>query len=249
MSALRPAGLALAFTLTAHAWLCAQAPDFAGLESRDERRPAAKITAVPPSSEKGYDFLLSASDKTFNQLIGAVLKMGEGKPSKSGKKLQALSVSFPKDGYMALAGSYTQPQTAQTKEGTFKFNVVARLGAPAVNVVQLDIVGASVYLNGARIFNSDSADTAPIGVMLDFLSPGISQAAGRSLHEAETAIARRYGQGAASPGTRVEDLLVISGNKVLVKILPGLLSPLFPPIQVTQVKIASGKIDMKANFQ
>lgn len=230
---------------------------FEGLEAVPRSGFPADVapTAIAREGQApGHDLFLSISDKTFNSVLQAIQKRpkkdrDDPQVSPSGKRLESLWVSFPRGNYMALTGTYAQEATTDTKAATFKFNVVARLGTPEVNIVQMDIVGAQIYLNDAKVFESTPRDTRPIGAVLDFLSPGITRRAQKGIEEARTSLQRRYGDDAVNPDVDVTDLFSIDGNVFRVRILPGLLSPLFPPIQLTEVKIREQRLEMKANFQ
>jgi hypothetical protein len=223
----------------------AQDPSTSGLENAP-RPVSPAASASPPRSDVSYDIGLTLSDRLINLVLGKVIERKLARTGADKRRLTALKVTFS-GREVTLAGSFTSPPTAATAGANFEFHVRGSFALPQSNRVLFTILAARVMLNGVRAFDAGPENASAIGAWLDFLSPSITRTASRAALAAETALSRSMG--GPPEFTEVTDLLVIDGNKIILTILPTLLSPLFPPLVITSVVIDGGRIALRGNFK
>jgi len=202
---------------------------------------------LPPAEPTRYDIALSVSDRTLNRVAKAVVDAAAKKAKPGAKKLEQLTFAFDQDSTLTLSGAYSSPASANTREGKFQFTVRSKLAFPNPNDLSLSILSARVTLNGVSAFESRPDNPGAIAAWLDFFSPSITRGANKAMSNVETAMARRLGQEAAD--VPLHELVAIRGNQIDVHILPTILSPLFPPLNLTWVKIEKGKLNVKGDFK
>ncbi len=190
-----------------------------------------------------FDLVVSASDRLVNRLLSIGLK--KAKPSPSGKKLKSMSISFGEQGVACVEGVFHNPASKQTKAADFEFKICCALSAENSKDVVFDIIEANVKLNGVEVFKSEREDPKPIGAVLDFLAPGIERAASEKLEKITEDIGKKLGE---KRDVRVDEVMYIEENKVVICILPNVLSPLFPQVDVRHVGVRDGMVQLFLSF-
>ena len=195
----------------------------------------------PPTD---FDLVVSASDRLVNRLLRIGLK--KAKPSKTGKKLKSMSISFGEQGVACIEGVFHNPASEQTKAADFDFNICCKLSAEDSRDVIFEIIEATVKLNGVEVFRSEREDPKPIGAVLDFLAPGIENAASEKLTEVTDKVSEKLGE--LTREVRVDQVMYIEENRVVVCILPNVLSPLFPQVDVRHIGVRDGMVQLFLSF-
>jgi len=240
--------LLLVAVLTAFSAAPALAHDLPSLEGLN-LVPGGGTTRLIQSDRRNptiddFDLVVSASDRLVNRLVS--LNLQKAKPSPTGKRLKALNLSFREQGMARIEGRFYMPATDRTKAGEFDFVLSCALSTETSSDVVLDIADAQIKLNGVEVFRSFRQDPKPIGAVLDFLSPGIESAAAQGLDKMATSVSRSMGHQPAD--IDVNDLINIDGNRVVIRVLPHVLSPLLPGVQVRHIGIDRGMAQIFLSF-
>ena len=105
-----------------------------------------------------------------------------------------------------------------------------------------------IRLNGRRAFRTTRRDPQPIGAWLDFLSPGLRKGVADRMVEMETKLGEKLGGEAVSEDLDVADVVAVRDNVIVLKILPHLLSPLFPEVAIEHVGVDGGMLQVFLAF-
>lgn len=164
--------------------------------------------------------------------------------SPSGKRLTALTLSFREAGVAHIAGTFAMDATTATKKAEFDFVIDCALGSSQTTDVVFDILEASVRLNAVEVFHSTRTNPQPVGALLDFLAPAIENAVERGLRRAETTMEERFAAARPSKDMGVADVLYVEGNRLGIRLLPHLLSPILPPLTVGRIAVTNGMLQV-----
>ncbi len=218
-------------------------------EGSDTAAVRGRKVWIPP---RNYDLMLAVSDRLMNKIIAASLEKARRKKKKasaSGKILEELHLTFLPGDILGVRGVYTQKATDITGKGRFNFEIWAQLDVENKHDVIFNILEASIRLNGVRIFKTTREDPSPIGVLLDFLSPKLEKSAAKKLKKVSGKLAKKLGRDSVSDDIDVKDIINIKGNVVTIKILPYLLSPLFPRVSIEGTRVGRRMLELYLSFQ
>lgn len=232
---------ALLLCLLLPAALVAQgSPGFEGLTSADGRAGGTLTQATPPDQ---YDLMVAVSDRTINRLTAAILDRQKPRADQE-QLLGGLSVEFTGEGRMVLRGSYKVRASEHVFGGNFGFEMTTRLLSGSMNQLDLVIESASITEGGEEFL--PRLEARHVARQLRFFSPSIERAG-------DAAVARLHqnlhkGLDPSQQSDQIDDLFSVVDNRLRLRILPRVLSPLLPPVKILWAGIRDRKLQVHAEF-